>query len=195
MSYYQPAVLAPVVQSVFEVERRPMLLGIDGQGGSGKSTLARELATTIPNAEVVEGDDFYRDMPEGERVRLGPEEGYEHYFDWQRLLDEVITPVRAKREVLRYQRYDWDNQALGVWVEQAMPDVVIVEGIYTLRPQLRDLFDVKVFVRAEEGTRLRRQADRGENPSEWIQRWVAAEEFYVSHVEPWRAAQLVVNGD
>ena len=43
---------------------------------------------------------------------FGPEEGYEKYFDWQRLKSEVLTTVRESAMVLRYQQYNWETEAL-----------------------------------------------------------------------------------
>lgn len=196
MSYYSDDVLRPLVQLVNGMTKNPLLLGIDGQGGSGKSTLAREIVGKFDRpAIVVEGDDFYRDMPDEERVKLSPSEGFEQYFDWQRLAKEVLLPVRAGESVLRYQRYDWGNARMGDWVESPMPDIVIVEGVYTLRPTLRDLSDVKVYVEAGAEVRLKRHIDRAENSNEWINRWVAAEDFYVAEHDPKSAADVVFEGN
>ncbi len=195
MGRYPGGVLLHVASSIAAQNRRPALVAVDGQGGSGKSTFARELAGLLLAAVVVEGDDFYRVMPEDVRARLGPEEGYESYFDWQRLRDQVLDPVRSQESVLRYQRYDWQRGQLGESLERPMPDVVIVEGVYTLRPQLRDLFDLRIFVQTSTAARLRRQEERGENTSAWIQRWVAAEDHYVSTWAPQAAAEIVIQGD
>jgi len=192
---YPQDVLAAVAATVDATVRRPALVVVDGQGGSGKSTFARELAGCVSDAVVVEGDDFYSSMDEQVREQLGPEDGYEQYFDWQRLRDQVMVPVRQASAALRYQRYDWEHGRTSQWVEQPMPAVVIVEGVYSLRPQLRDLSDVKVYVEATEEARLRRQRDRGENSEEWIGRWVAAEDFYVTRFAPQQAADFVVRGD
>jgi len=176
------------------VDRRPALVGIDGQGGAGKSTFARAVVGELGHAVVVQGDDFYRDLPSDERAALDPAAGVEQYFDWQRLRREVLEPVRRGDAVLRYQRYDWDRATMGDWVEQSMPDVVVVEGVYTLRPQLLDLIDVTVWVETSEETRLRRQVERGENDDVWIRRWVAAEDHYVATHDPRSAAVLHVEG-
>lgn len=176
------------------VGRRPALVGIDGQGGSGKSTFARAVAGGLGHAVVIEGDDFYRDLPDDERAALDAVAGVEQYFDWQRLRREVLEPVRRGDAILRYQRYDWGRAAMGDWVEQPMPDVVVVEGVYTLRPQLLDLIDVAVWVETSEETRLRRQAERGENEDVWIRRWVAAEDHYVATHDPRSEAVLHVEG-
>ena len=177
------------------VDKNPLLIGVDGQGGSGKSTLAREVVRRLGcSAVVVEGDDFYREMPDEERVVLTAEQGFEQYFDWRRLRREVLESVARADDVLRYQRYNWDRATMGEWVELPMPGVVIVEGVYTLRPQLRDLVDVKVYVNASKEVRTQRQIDRGQDSNEWIRRWIAAEDFYVATWEPRAVADLVVEG-
>jgi uridine kinase len=195
MAHYTEQVLTHIDDLIDAAARRPVVVGIDGQGGSGKSTLAAEWVTRTRRGVIVEGDDFYRDMPGSERAALDATGGYERYFDWERLRAQVLTPARAGDDVLRYQRYDWGSGRLGRWVEMPMPDVVVVEGVYTLRPQLLGLLDVKIYVRTGEDTRMDRQVARGENSSDWITRWVAAEDFYVAVCQPWRYADLVIDGE
>jgi uridine kinase len=172
------------------------MVGIDGQGGSGKSTLAQELADALPGAvEIVHGDDFYSDVPESEKVSLSPEQGYESYFDWRRLRSEVLATARESSATLRYQRYDWTTAMLSDWVDAVMPDVVIVEGVYTVRSELREYYDVTVFVQASEATRLQRQQSRRENTDDWIRRWAAAEDFYLTRDRLWESTDAVVDGE
>lgn len=179
---------------VAAVDRPGVLVGIDGQGGAGKSTFARAVVGRLGGAVIIEGDDFYRDMDDKSRAALDPAAGFEQYFDWQRLRREVLEPVRRGDDTLCYQRYDWGHSTMGAWVEQPMPPVVIVEGVYTLRPQLIDLVDVAVWVVTSEKTRLQRQVERGENAPEWITRWVAAEDHYVATHDPRSVAALHVKG-
>lgn len=83
---------------------------------------------------------------------------------------------------------------MGEWVELPMPKIVIVEGVYTLRPQLIDLIDLKIYVEANEDLRIKRHLERAENSSAWIRRWLAAEDFYVTQDNPAQQAQLIVHG-
>lgn len=46
-------------------------------------------------AAVIHGDDFYRPMAQIERADLDPEQGYDRYFDWQRLREEILVPLAA----------------------------------------------------------------------------------------------------
>ena len=195
MKGYSKQTIDRLVEMTRTAGKSPVLVGIDGLGGAGKSTFARHLEHQIDrSAVVVEGDDFYRDIPEDARVLLDARQGVEQYFDWQRLRREVLEPVAHGESLLRYQRYDWGAAAMGRWVEVPMPEVVIVEGVYMLRPELRDLVDVKVYVEASASLRQQRQIDRGENPSEWITRWAAAERLYMSEASPREVADVVVDG-
>ena len=196
---YAESTLSSLSEKIVSVDHRPVIVGIvgiDGQGGSGKSTLAQELARGMSVlVAIVEGDDFYSDMPDDKKALLNPEEGYENYFDWRRLKSEVLSSLRDQDSNLRYQRYDWNVGAMGEWITIPMPEVVIVEGIYTLRPELRDWFDVTGFVRTSEHARLHRQASREENSSLWISRWIAAEDFYVSREGPWWWVDFLLEGE
>ena len=193
---FRESVVSEAARGVLAAKRRPVAVGIDGPGGSGKSTFARDLADYLEvSVAIVQGDDFYSDMPEEEKAKLSPEGGCESYFDWRRLRTEVLESVRGDVKDLRYQRYDWDNARMGNWIDILMPEVVIVEGVYTLRPQLRDLLDFYVYIRTGEGTRARRLTKRGENSNEWIERWNAASNIYESKVKPWEDADLIIDGE
>lgn len=172
----------------------PILVAIDGAGGSGKSTLARQLHDLGEEIAVVHMDDFYRPMGETTRIALSPREGYMRYFDWERLRDEVLSPLSLGRPG-RYRRYDWTTERV---LPERLPvepnGVVIVEGVYSQRPELAQYYDLTVFVETARAERLRRMAARGENPSEWIDRWMAAEDWYLRDVEPRVKAGIVVSG-
>ncbi len=173
--------------------RRPLMVAIDGMSAAGKSTLATVVVAQLPDAELIRGDDFYRVMDDNERLGMSPEQGYDHDFDWQRLRQQVLDPLRAGKPA-RFQRYDWSTGQLGRWVEARPAPVVIAEGVYISRPQLRDIFDVVVWVDASADARAVRQSLRDDSP-EWVARWGAAERHYVAHHQPASTANLIVSGE
>jgi len=179
------------------------LIGIDGTGGSGKSALARELADVLrgpdgkTRATVVHGDDFYREMDPAERLSLTPAEGYELYYDWERLRDEVLTPLTANRAA-DYRRYDWPSNRIVPGELHHVPHsgFVIVEGVYTVRPELEGFYDLTVFVDTPFDVSMRRLAARGHDhgPGNWRQRWQNADKHYFATTEPWARLDLIVKG-
>jgi uridine kinase len=143
---------------------------------------------------VIEGDDFYRPLPERTREALTPLEAVDLTFDWERLRDEALAPL-LRGEDARYRRYDWLAGRLGEELaEVPAAGVVVVEGIYSARPALRGYIDLIVVVDAPRELCLARQLVRGENDPAEIERWRAAEEWYLERQDPRRVADLVIDG-
>ncbi|MCH8205398.1 MAG: uridine kinase [Chloroflexi bacterium] len=172
---------------------RTTLVAIDGLGGAGKSTLAAQLRGALDSGSIVAVDDFYRPMTESERGRLTPEDGFDEYFDWARLRDEVLVPL-SEGSRSRYRRYDWVTNTLAEWHEIEPGGVVIAEGVYSTRPELRPYFDVTAFVETPREQRLARMLDRLYDDVAWVERWMAAEDWYLEHIRPGDHVDLVVDG-
>jgi uridine kinase len=169
----------------------PLRVGIDGAGGAGKSTFAGHLAERLRGRDVrvetVHMDDFY--LPSAERTLARCDDAMGTAFDWQRLRDQVLLPLRSGRRAA-YQRYDWGTDALAEW--HAIPEVqvVLVEGIYVLHCELRALYDVTVWIDCPREVRLARGLAR-DGPAarpQWEEEWMPAEDRYIASQQPDRAA-------
>ncbi|MEV7025964.1 AAA family ATPase [Kitasatospora sp. NPDC093558] len=202
LSFHQAADLAERANDVADGLRRTAprtpgstrVIAIDGTGGSGKSTLAGAVAARIGGAVgIVRVDDFYRPLPDHEREQLDAEQGYHRYFDWERLRDEVLIPLREGRTA-RYRVHDWTTGRLGAWREAAAGAVVIVEGVYSARPELAPFYHFTTYVDTPPDLCLQRVRARGENSEEWIRRWRAAEDHYVRTTWPQTRVGLLVRG-
>jgi uridine kinase len=181
--------IVPFLQA--RMQTSPLLVAIDGQSAAGKSTLARFIQQQIPNTVIVQADDFYRVMDEHERAALDAKGGYLTYYDWLRLEAQLLLPL-AQGHSARYQRYNWGENRLGEWTVIPAEGVIVVEGLYTLRPELRAYYHVKIWVETSFPTRMRRQGKRTD-PWEWVERWEAAEVFYVQQHTPQTYADIVVD--
>lgn len=169
------------------------LVAIDGRSGSGKSTFAEEIADQVKHTQIVHGDDFYRVMDEAERLKLDAAGGYQLYIDWQRLKRDVLDRFR-RGEVARYRQYDWGANVLAGWKDVHPQGLVLVEGVYSTRPELRHFFDLTIYVEVAEEVRIQRQIERDQNSLDWIKRWAAAEEYFEANFSPAKKADMIVSG-
>ena len=190
--------LANIVSSLKMLQRQRvcLLVAIDGCGGAGKSTLARLLGQQLKTlgwiVTVVKHDDFY--LPSHQRENQ-KSEVIGRDFDWERLRDQVLIPIREGRSA-NYQRYDWEADVLAEWRTISAPDVVIVEGVYTMRRELTSLYDLEIWVECPRAIRLTRGIARdGEKARAiWEQDWMPKEDYYVKTHLPRERADLFVNG-
>jgi uridine kinase len=106
----------------------------------------------------------------------------------------VLAPL-LRGDGARYLRYDWLAGRLGEELAQVpATGVVVIEGVYVARPALRGYLDLIVVVDAPRELCLARQLARGENDPAEIERWRAAEEWYLERQDPRRVADLVIDG-
>jgi uridine kinase len=178
--------------------RTPLLVAVDGRSGAGKSTLAARLAARVGGA-VVEGDDFYAGGTDAEWAQRSAEAKVDACIDWRRLKAEALEPLLAGRTAIWHPF----NFASGVGlaahtVSRAPAAVIILDGVYSARPELQDLVGLAVLVDLSED-RVRRQrleAREGKTFMDaWHALWDQAEDYYFSRVRPPTSFDLVVTAD
>ena len=155
---------------------RPCVVAIDGRSGAGKSTLAQALADVL-SAAFVEGDDFYAG---GVVVRADPADVLARdCIDW-RAQRQVLEALKAG-QAARYHPFDWDafdgTTSRRVKVIPPCP-VIILEGVYANRTELRDLVDMSVLLVVDDVERERRLVAREGELTAWERQWHRAEDWY-----------------
>ncbi len=182
-----------IQQRVVSGQGAMTFVAIDGPSGAGKSTLAGALLSSLQGATVVHVDDFYSDEGMDPSGGVNVEDACDQYVDWLKLYDLVLQPLRDGENGY-YQIYDWVAQRPDIWVTLEPQGVLIVEGVYAMRPELREAYDVKVFVDTSPEIRLRRLAERSDNPV-WVKRWAEAEMWYHDNLRPIDYADVIVSGE
>jgi len=191
--------------------RRALRVAVTGITGCGKSTLADELAAALVRlgrtAFVVRGDDFHR--PRSIRYRRGRESAEGYYrdaFDTALLRRCVLDPLAAPAPAaFRARGFDLERDApIDDVPRTANPgDVVVLEGSFLLRPELRDGFDYVVFVETSFETAERRGVARdaaglgGEETARRLYRvrYHAAHRLHFDEIDVDRDASAVVGNE
>ena len=141
--------------------QRPIILGIAGCSGSGKTTLARELAAQL-EATLFPLDLYYRDLSQ-----FPLDTRHKRNFDHPDSLESelFIEHIRGLADGQTIQRpvYDFKthSRVLGASEPIVPARFVIVEGILALHyPELRDLYNLSIYVDAPHDICLTRRIHR-----------------------------------
>lgn len=140
-----------------------LVIGIAGGTGSGKTTVVKKIMESLPKNEVslVSQDSYYKDnshLPLEERQKINFDHPDAIEFE---LLTKHVAELKKGKEV-KEPIYSYLTCTRSEETNTILPTkVVIVEGILILgNPELRDLFDIKVFVSADADDRLIRVINR-----------------------------------
>ncbi len=139
-----------------------MIVGVAGGTGSGKTTFAKALSKLVPTqAVIITQDSYYASFSElsfEERVKIN----YDHPDSFEdSLLIEHLKALR-RGESIEVPVYDFAayTRSQDVIMVEPVP-IVIVEGILVLaNPELRRLFDLKIFVDNDPDVRVLRRLIR-----------------------------------
>lgn len=169
-----------------------VIIAIDGRCGAGKSTLAARLAE-LCGGNVFHMDDFFL-RPEQRRPERFAEAGGN--VDRERFAAEVLSPL-ARGERFSYRPFVCRNMALGDAVEVEPKSVNIIEGAYSMHPELAEAYDLSVFLTISPELQRERLIRRnGERSRDFFERWIPFEEKYITKMNvPARCKLIFEAGD
>lgn len=155
------------------------IIAIDGHGGSGKTTLAAKLSRLL-NAPVVHTDDFAS-------LNKAP--------NWWRRIDYQVLDPLSKNETAHYQKYDWDKDELGEWLELKPQDFVILEGVSSSRQEFTKYLAYTVWVEAPKEICFERGLERdGQDSLPNWEKWWQEELDYIAEHDPQDRADATIDG-
>lgn len=140
----------------------PILIGIAGGTGSGKTTMAKKIQDAFPDQSIlICQDSYYKDlshltMEEKAKTNLD----HPNSLDFDILRHHLIDLMNKKpieQPIYSFTTYERDVETQHVEPAQ----VIIVEGILLFAAlEVRDLFDLKIFVDTDNDIRLLRRIER-----------------------------------
>ena len=186
---------------------RTLKVGIDGVDGAGKTTFADELAEALKTSgrPLIRAsvDGFHH--PKSVRYRLGkgsPEGFFRDSYDYPALKAALLDPL-SPGGTGRYRTAVFDHREdapVEISEERLEPRaILILDGIFLHRPELRDYWDFSVFLEVDFSTSIPRGAQRGESSPDphapENHRYVEGQKLYFRECNPKAHATVVVNNE
>lgn len=159
------------------LRERPVRLAIEGGSAAGKSTLGA-LLSEIYSCTLLHTDDFFLppDMRTEERLKAPGGN-----FHRERFLAEVLQPLSRSEDIL-YRRFDCRVAEILPPKRITPAPLTIVEGVYSMHPELEGFYDLSVFL--EVGGDVQRERILKRNSPDIAERhlslWIPLEERYFS---------------
>lgn len=192
---------ALVGESVFKV-------GVDGVDGAGKTCFADELAERIASVPVIRAsvDAFHN--PRAVRYARGagsPEGYFRDSFNYSMLKALLLDPLSeggSGRYCVAGFDYRRDEPVESPECVAVAPSVLIFDGIFLHRPELRDYWDYSVLLSVSTAESVRRCVARDGDGSQSLdpadalhRRYVKAQRLYLERCHPADLASRVIDNE
>lgn len=162
----------------------PLIIGIAGGTGSGKTTLAEKLIESFPGQAVLICQDAYykdlSDLPFEVRAKMNFDHPDSLDFD---LLKNHLIALKNNQMISmpEYSFHTHSRLPQSTSIEPAA--LIVVEGILLFAvEEIRDLFDIKIFVDTDDDIRLLRRIER--DIKERSRDFVSIRDQYLKTVKP-----------
>jgi len=171
----------------------PLVIGIAGGSGSGKTTIAQEILNRVGPSRIafLQHDSYYKELsglPPTQRAAVN----FDHPNSLEtELLIRHIEMLKNGQQV-EVPIYDFATHSRTDETFSVLPrGVTLVEGILIFaEADLRDLFDVKIFVDTDDDIRFIRRlerdiAERGRTTASVVQQYISTvRPMHLEFVEP-----------
>ena len=152
-----------------------IIVAIDGPCASGKSNLAKFLNDNFI-CNVFHMDDFFLPPEKKTEQRMADAGGN---VDRERFEEEILKSI-VKNQNFTFNIYDCHSLSTFESGKVFCKRLNIVEGVYSMHPDLASYYDYKIFLECDEQTKHRRILERsGENKlKRFISEWIPLENRY-----------------
>jgi len=208
-----PAFISRFPKRLINNPSKRLLIGITGESASGKSTICTEIKKNIERlsmpVSVLSTDNYFNDIS-----KLIAKHG-----SFDNLRDsgyDVDAPDNFQLETLKEDLTDL-SMGLDIKAPMYLPNgtgisvphakevlsrkIIVVEGIATMYDNVQDIFDIKIYVEADNELRKNRfmtraLSERNQSEDNAVKHWNYITNAGEKYVKPFKSqADLILNGN
>ncbi|MBO6087474.1 AAA family ATPase [bacterium] len=189
------------------------LIGITGESASGKSTICKEIKNVVEKlslpVSILSTDNYFKDISKlikkyGSFDNL-TDNGYDvdapESFQMKLLREDLQLLSMGESVMAPHYVPNGTGVSIPNYQKVCSNKIVVVEGIATMYEDVRDIFDVKIYIETENNIRQERFikraiAERGQSEENAIKHWkylLSAGEKYV--IPNRKNADIVLDGN
>ena len=208
-----PTFISRFTKRLINNPAKRFLIGITGESASGKSTICRELKNIIEQlsmpVSVLSTDNYFNDISAlikkfGSFDNL-TDNGYDIDAPESFQLELLKNDLEALAQGYTIMAPRYVPNGTGISIPNSLKissdKVVVVEGIATMYKDVKDVFDIKIYIETENDIRRERfikraKAERNQNEENALKQWEYLLKAGEKYVLPGRDfADFVIDGN
>lgn len=192
--------------------QKRILIGITGESACGKSTICKQINKTVKTlnlpVSVISADNYFNDISDlikkygnFDNVR---ESGYDIDSPDNFQLDLLKSDLEKISQGEDIKIPEYLPNGTGVCVQNSIPieskKIVIVEGMSTMYNDVKDIFDIKIYIEIDDAERKKRFLQRAESRNQSVDNalnhWEYVKEAGQKYVQPSKKdADIILAGN
>ena len=207
----QPDFISKFSRRLIDNPNQRIMIALTGESASGKTTICQTIKEAIEKfgmpIEIISADNYFNDISEliakyGTFDALR-DNGYDidspENFQLNILLED-LTKIKNGEDI-KIPKYLVNGTGVSVpkAIDKYSKKIVIVEGMATVYQNIKDIFDIKIYVDADKQTQkdrfLKRAAERNQDNENALKHWDYVQIASQKYVLPQKnECDVVING-
>jgi uridine kinase len=201
-----------LAQNIAQMRRSyPLRIAVDGVDASGKTCFADGLASVLKGKQCVviraSVDGFHNPKSiRRQRGDLSPEGFYHDSYNYPALIHNLLKPLGPGGSLeYRTQVFDVEkDEPIDSPLRTTSGDaILLMDGIFLLRPELLPFWDLKIFLQADFKNTVQRGAARDASlygsrqtaEERYWERYVPGQELYLRLADPVDNADILIDNN
>jgi len=208
----RPDFISKFSKRIINNPQKRFLVGITGESACGKSTICKQIKNTIKSLDlpvsIISSDNYFNDISHL----------IQEYGDFDSLRDngyDVDSPESFQLDLLKQNLEDLSQgndvripeyllNGTGISVQNSVPiqsqKIIVVEGMATMYKDVKDIFDVKIYIEADCDERkerfFQRATKRNQDPENAQKHWDYIQTAGEKYIQPFKnEADMILNGN